>query len=171
MKKSKSSRIVIVSSWIAHFVKININNFNSYSNWFISKLRLFDYATSKLYNILFANELARRLKGSGITINSIHPGWVRTEIARDFLTIFQKFSKYARDAEEGAQTSIYVALSKDIDHVTGEYFDNCRLSTMPTAAQDVVLAKKIWEVSTDCVQLSKEECTPIEHILQCPTLQ
>lgn len=161
LKKSAPSRIVNVSSASAFWAKLKVNNLNHFSLNPFAKLTVFNYANTKLCNILFTNELARRLRGSGVTVNSLHPGAVYTEINRNCGKFFLEFGKFLRyllkTSEEGSQTTIYVAVSKDLTNVSGEYFDCCKISRMPSSAQDVELAKKIWVDSEKFVNLSDEE--------------
>jgi len=159
LKKSAPSRIVNVSSIASTWAKLDINNLNAFNDGNTT------YANSKLCNVLFTNELARKLKGSGVETNSLHPGFVHTEIGRGLPTFIKlpltAFAKTLfRTSEEGAQTSIYVAVSKDVQGVSGEYYDNCRVGWLPSmakAARDEGLAKKLWEKSEEFVKLNAAE--------------
>ncbi len=109
------------------------------------------YCRSKLYNSLFTRELARRFKDTGVTANSLHPGFVATRFADEGRGItasaFRLLKNLALTPEEGAKTLIYLATSADIASVTGKYFHNC-VSTIPTpAAQDDEIAKRLWSES------------------------
>ncbi|KAF5302797.1 hypothetical protein FQA39_LY01977 [Lamprigera yunnana] len=161
LKKSKPSRIVNVSSRAAHFAKLDTQNLNYFCTNLLEKLTMFNYANTKLCNVLFTNELARRLQGSGVSANSLHPGVIVTNIGRNInfdLTFFTSRVLFLfKTAEHGAQTSIYVAVSKDIKNVTGEYFDDCSIGWMPSAARDKKLAIRVWEESERLVKLTKEE--------------
>jgi len=96
--------------------------------------RINAYSHSKLANILFTNELARRLKDSNITANSLHPGVCRTEVIRYMLGRYQIILKsilflimpiwwcLTKNLEQSAQTSIYLATDRHLDHITGKYF-------------------------------------------------
>ncbi len=115
------------------------------------------YSRSKLANILFTNELARRLAGSGVTANSLHPGTVATGFARDddakgFLAFGVKIIKpFILTPEKGARTSVYLATSPDVADVTGQYFVKCQARTPSPAAQDVAAATLLWSVSEELV--------------------
>jgi NAD(P)-dependent dehydrogenase (short-subunit alcohol dehydrogenase family) len=115
------------------------------------------YGESKLANILFTTELARRLDGTGVTVNAVHPGTVATRYGRDGDTkgVFAfglKVSKpFMLTPEKGARTSVYVASSPDVDGVTGQYFAKCRIKTPTKAAQDAAAAKRLWDVSEELV--------------------
>jgi NAD(P)-dependent dehydrogenase (short-subunit alcohol dehydrogenase family) len=114
------------------------------------------YGHSKLANVLFSNELARRWKDVGVTSNALNPGNVRSRITRNnvFLNFLHR-SPLARliimSEEEGARTSLYVATSPDLEGVTGRYFDKVRESRASKAARDPEAAKRLWEVSDHLV--------------------
>ncbi|KAB0799020.1 hypothetical protein PPYR_06900 [Photinus pyralis] len=163
LKKSKPSRIVHVSSSSVSHGQIHLDNLNYFSNSRIARLTFSNYGQSKLCNLSTTNELAKRLRGSGITVNSLDPGAVQTEITRDLNIITQKLYQYLasffKNSEEGAQTSIYLATSDDVQDVTGKYFYNCALSEMPSTAIDSSVNRKVWEKSAELVQLPKKEST------------
>lgn len=153
LRKSAPSRVIIVSSVLHKFGNINdLNNEN------ISYMRL--YANSKLCNVLFSNELARRLEGTGVVVNSLNPGQVNTSLYRS--TGIEKLRSlvlytFFKSPTEGAQTSIYVAVSEDCDQVTGRYFSDCSEANMSYKARDKNMAEKLWEVSEEMVKLRPEE--------------
>ena len=111
------------------------------------------YARSKLANILFTRELARRLAGSNITANAVHPGGVRTNItangdARGFLRwSWILLRPFLMSPEKGAATSLFVATSPELDGVSGEYFARQRRARTSAAAQDDAAAKQLWSQS------------------------
>ncbi len=115
------------------------------------------YGRSKLANILFTNELARRLSGTGVTANSLHPGTVATGYARDgdasgFLAFGVKVIKpFILTPEKGARTSVYLASSPEVAEVTGEYFVKCKPRTPSPAARDEAAAARLWSVSEELV--------------------
>lgn len=110
------------------------------------------YSRSKLCNILFNRELARRLSGSGVTANALHPGFVATRFGNDSGGIVRAVLKVAKpigaiSPEEGAQTIIYLASSPAVAAVSGEYFYECK-PAMPTAeARNDEDAKRLWDIS------------------------
>jgi len=114
------------------------------------------YGHSKLANVLFSNELARRWKDVGITSNALNPGNVRSRITRNnvFLNALHR-SSLARliimSEAEGAQTSLYVATSPELEGVTGRYFDKQKETRPSKASRDADAAKRLWEVSEDFV--------------------
>jgi NAD(P)-dependent dehydrogenase (short-subunit alcohol dehydrogenase family) len=110
------------------------------------------YSRTKLMNLLFTRELARRLDGTGVTVNAVHPGFVASRFSRDGDTKFMGMGMaiarpFAHSPESGAQTSIYVASSPDLDGVTGQYFAKRRLSQPSSAARDDAAAARLWELS------------------------
>jgi NAD(P)-dependent dehydrogenase (short-subunit alcohol dehydrogenase family) len=115
------------------------------------------YSRSKLANILFTNELARRLAGTGVTANSVHPGTVASGFARDhdatgFLAFGIKVIKpFILTPEQGARTSVYVASSPELAGVTGQYFVRCRPKTPSSAARDEAAAALLWSISEQLV--------------------
>jgi len=109
------------------------------------------YGRSKLCNILFTRELARRLAGTGITANCLHPGFVATRFGNQSGGIIslaiRAAQNFALTPEQGAETIIYLASSPDVDGVTGEYFHKCRTTTPSKAAQNDDDARRLWDVS------------------------
>lgn len=109
------------------------------------------YGRSKLMNILFTRELARRLAGSGVTANCLHPGFVATRFAdaSGGLTslMVKGAKKFALTPAEGAKTLIYLASSAEVDGVTGKYFEKCKEATPTAEAQNDADARRLWEIS------------------------
>lgn len=116
------------------------------------------YARTKLANILFTLELARRLEGKGVTANSLHPGTVASGFARDddasgFLAFGVKLIKpFVLTPEKGARTSVYLASSPEVAGVTGRYFVKCKERTPSPAARNEAAAGLLWSVSEELVQ-------------------
>ncbi len=120
------------------------------------------YGQSKLANILFTLELARRLEGSGVTANSLHPGTVRTGYgadgdARGLLAFGIKIAgPFFLSPAKGARTSIYLASSPEVAGVSGEYFVKCRPKEPRRWAQDPDAARRLWQVSEELVGLAPQ---------------
>ena len=113
---------------------------------------------SKLANILFSNELARRLAGTGVTSNSLHPGSVDTRIwagapvwAKPVIQIL--FRPFFISAAEGARYIIALVTRPELSGVTGKYFEKDELSTPSPLATNEALARRLWEVSASMVHL------------------
>ncbi len=116
------------------------------------------YSRSKLANVLFTSELARRLEGKGVTVNALHPGAVATHIwshapaiARPLLAVAKLFMI---SPEEGGDRIVYLATSPEVEGKTGGYYEKNRLVTPARLACDATLASRLWTVSTDLVHLT-----------------
>ena len=112
------------------------------------------YARSKLANILFTNELARRLDGKGAVAFSVHPGMVATRIAQDGdsrlgALIWKAMASRMRTAKQGAATVLYAATATDIEQHTGGYLSDERLAEPDEAALDVIASARLWDQSVD----------------------
>jgi retinol dehydrogenase 12 len=109
------------------------------------------YGRSKLANILFTRELARRLAGTGVTANCLHPGFVATRFGENNGSLFRVAltiaKRFALTPEQGAETIVYLASSPDVASTTGGYFVKCRVATPTKAAQDDAAARRLWEES------------------------
>ncbi len=109
------------------------------------------YGQSKLANILFTRELARRLEGSGVTANCLHPGFVATSFTAGEGWIYWAMRQLARVAaitpDEGAKTTIYLATSPEVEGVSGGYFAKCRPAKGTPASRDEAAARRLWELS------------------------
>jgi NAD(P)-dependent dehydrogenase (short-subunit alcohol dehydrogenase family) len=118
------------------------------------------YKTSKLLNILFTYELARRLAGSGVTANCLSPGFVRTELGREATGTFGVFLRLARpfqtSPEAGAQTSVYLAASPEVAQVSGRYFEKSTPAESSALSRDPAAAQRLWQLSTELSGLDAE---------------
>jgi NAD(P)-dependent dehydrogenase (short-subunit alcohol dehydrogenase family) len=107
------------------------------------------YSRSKLANILFTRELARRLEGTGVTANSLHPGFVATRFGDNngglSSLVIGVLKKFAISPEKGAETIIYMATAEEPAATTGQYFHKCRTVTPSKPAQDDQAAKRLWQ--------------------------
>ena len=117
------------------------------------------YSKSKLCNILFNRELARRIAGSGVTANCLHPGFVATRFGDDSGGLMRTVLKVAKpigaiSPEEGAQTIIYLASSPQVNNVSGEYFYECKPATPTAEARNDGDAKRLWEISATIAGLN-----------------
>ena len=155
--QTRGSRIVIVTSMAHAMGKLDFDDLqlnNSYKT-------MGAYSRSKLCNLLYMQELDRRLEGTGTTVNCVHPGAVATNISagdRDLgvsikkLNIFQKIaSKFIKTPEQGAATIVYVATSKDTANISGKYWANMKIHKTRAITHDRALADQLWQVSEDLI--------------------
>jgi retinol dehydrogenase-12 len=154
IKASAPARIINVSSNAHASGKIEFDNLQGERQY---GPRAYD--NSKLANILFTMELARRLKGTGVTVNALHPGFVATGFAKNngkviaaLVSIFAPL--VARSPAKGAETSIYLASSSSVESITGEYFYDSHVVPAAPQATDMVVARKLWDVSAELVHLA-----------------
>lgn len=118
------------------------------------------YNQSKLANVLFTYELARRLAGTGVTANALHPGVVRTGFGQQdpgrFMTLLTGVvAPFMKTPEQGARTSLHLATSPAVAGVTGSYFANAEPQRSSPLSYDEGLARTLWRVSADLVGLSE----------------
>ncbi|KAM0730630.1 Retinol dehydrogenase 14 [Formica fusca] len=157
LKRSKPSRIVVVASELYRLASLNLNNLNPTSSW-----PAYVYYVSKYANIVFTLELARRLEGSGVTANCLHPGMIYSGIWRTvppvLSTILYLIGKaFFKTPVQGAQTSIYVTVSDELNGVSGKYFMDCAEHGLSNAAKDPAKGKKLWELSELMVKLEPSD--------------
>jgi NAD(P)-dependent dehydrogenase (short-subunit alcohol dehydrogenase family) len=145
---SAPSRIVNVSSDAHVGMRLDLDDLN-YTR---GRYRPFvAYGRSKLMNILFTRELARRLEGTRVTANAMHPGFVRSGFGQNNPGFLGKFIKlgqvFARTPERGAQTLVYLATSPEVEGVSGKYFHDEAQGRTSGAAKDMEVARRLWDVS------------------------
>ncbi len=144
IRASAPARIVNVSSTAHKQTRMRFDDLEGNGRW--SSLQT--YAQGKLANIFFTRELARRLEGSGVTVNALHPGVVRTRLFDKMPGPFRKlFGLFMISPEKGAQTSIYLATSPEVEGVSGEYFIKKKVARTSKHARDMEVARRLWEVS------------------------
>jgi NAD(P)-dependent dehydrogenase (short-subunit alcohol dehydrogenase family) len=116
------------------------------------------YGRSKLANILFTRALAKRLEGATVTATCLHPGFVRTSIARDMgaipRSLFGLMSPFIRSPQKGAQTLVYLATSPQVQGASGGYYFDCKLTQPSPAAEDDQAAEQLWQVSKQLVGIA-----------------
>lgn len=149
IKKSAPVRIVNVSSWEhfrAKYDNQNLQGEKEYAGWDA-------YNRSKLYNILFTYELARKLKDDNVTVNTVHPGWVKTAIGKNngplakiALPLMQL---KAMPAEEGAKPCIYLCTSPEVHGVTGKYYDKMVCTPSSDESCNTDNAHDLWQISCE----------------------
>jgi len=154
IKASAPARIINVSSNAHTSGKIDFDNLQGELNY---SPRAYD--NSKLANILFTIELARRLEGTGVTVNALHPGFVATGFAKNngkvIAALVSLFAPLvARSPAKGAETPIYLASSPSVEAITGEYFYDSHVIPVAPQATDMAVARKLWDVSAELVHLA-----------------
>lgn len=157
MCAAASARIVIVSS-AAHMQAPtsgiefdNLDGHRGYSGWKA-------YGQSKLANILFTNELSRRLREENVTVNSLHPGLIATNLGRHMNPLIGlAFGLFGflmmKNVGQGAATSCYLATHPDLQGVTGKYFSDCKEISAHALSQSEELAKQLWQRSEQIVSV------------------
>lgn len=156
LKESQPSRIVNVSS-MGHergtIVRDDLMSERGSYSAFAA------YCQTKLANVLFTRELAKRLRTTRVTANSLHPGAIKTEIFRNasgiFLLLTPIASVFFRTPKDGAQTTIMCALDPELEQVSGKYFDNGRVKMESKAAQDDETAEWLWKTSEKLCKLNQ----------------
>ncbi|XP_076590588.1 dehydrogenase/reductase SDR family member 13-like [Chaetodon auriga] len=154
LKECEPSRVVNVSSLGHQYGKIDFDCLNTQKALGLgtSFMEVFQvYCDSKLCNVLFTHELAKRLKGTKVTCYSVHPGAIKTDLGRNTplvqivmkpLTVF-----FFKNTVQGAQTTLHCALQEGLEPLSGRYFSNCALKEPSAKAKDDAAAKKLWELS------------------------
>jgi NAD(P)-dependent dehydrogenase (short-subunit alcohol dehydrogenase family) len=147
IKQSAPARIVNVASEAHRFGTINFDDLGGERRYHTFGA----YGQSKLANILFSYELARRLAGTDVTVNCLHPGGIASGLWTNNGPLAQFIMKagrlFLKTPEQGAQTTIYLASSDKVESVTGKYYANCKEKTSNKESYDLNVARRLWDVS------------------------
>jgi NAD(P)-dependent dehydrogenase (short-subunit alcohol dehydrogenase family) len=153
IRRSEQGRIIMVSSKLHERAKPNFFDLQMEKNYSMMNA----YNCSKLYNIYYSQELSKRLLNTTTTINSLHPGLVNTEIARDikgvvgsFYTTFIK--PFFLTPEQGSRTSVHLAMSEDVRSVTGKYFVKCKEAEVSPLAKKTEWQEQLWDISEELLE-------------------
>ncbi|XP_038128429.1 dehydrogenase/reductase SDR family member 13-like [Cyprinodon tularosa] len=155
LKDCAPSRVVTVSSTAHNWGRVDFNYLNTHKDLregtsFWDSVMI--YGDSKLCNVLFTHELAKRLQGTKVTCYSLHPGSIYTELARNKSSFVQMVLKYMgmyffKNAVQGSQTTLHCALQEGIEHLSGRYFSDCTVRKVFKKAEDDAASKKLWDIS------------------------
>ena len=146
LKAGSPSRIINVSSGAHTHASIDFDDLQAEQGYEPKQV----YSRSKLANILFTYELARRLRGTRVTANSLNPGVVATRMLDDYMGLTSGaglVSTFGAKPEEGAETSIYLASSPEVEGVTGMYFERKQARRSSRESYDEAPARRLWEIS------------------------
>ena len=153
LKSGAPSRIINVSSSAHHRAEIDFEDLQNLKRYGGFQT----YARSKLENLLFTYELAERLEGTGVTVNALHPGLVATNLMANNGAIGRVMKVLlglrGMSVEEGAQTSIYLASSPEVEGITGQYFVKQKAVQSSQASYDKSTASRLWRVSAELTGL------------------
>jgi len=143
------SRVINVSSGAHSGARLDFDDLQSERGYSATRA----YGRTKLANILFTYELARRLQGTGVTANCLHPGVIDTQLLADFMgapgTRPGGARSFGASPESGAETSIFLASSPDVERVTGKYFDDRRERRSSPESYDEAAARRLWSISEE----------------------
>lgn len=152
LKRANKARIVIVAS--GAYLMCKEINFDDLA-WEKDFKTFKTYAHSKLANMLFMYELARRTEDTNITVNALHPGEISSNLGSQNSALtrmaIKLFSPFLKSPTDGAKTSVYLASSDDVEGVTGKYFVNSKVKDVKPWAKDPPAAERLWDVSSELV--------------------
>jgi NAD(P)-dependent dehydrogenase (short-subunit alcohol dehydrogenase family) len=155
LRQSGPARVVTVSSNAQAMGRIDFDDLQGERSYSGARA----YNQSKLANVLFTYELARRLTGSAVTANALHPGVVTTSFGAEdpgrLQRLFVPFARpFMKTPAQGAATSVHLAASPDLDRVTGRFFASSKPRRSSRRSRDEAVASRLWQVSADLVGLS-----------------
>jgi retinol dehydrogenase 14 len=157
LKQNAPARVITVSSGAQSMGRIDFADLQRERSWSGQRA----YSQSKLANVLFTYELARRLDGSGVTANVLHPGVVRTGFGAEDPSRLQRWlvpfaRPFMKTPERGAATSIHLASAPDLEHVSGRYFADSRPKRSSPRSYDDAAAARLWDVSCELTGIDTE---------------
>ncbi|MFT4805116.1 MAG: NAD(P)-dependent dehydrogenase (short-subunit alcohol dehydrogenase family) [Psychroserpens sp.] len=147
LKSSDSARIINISSNAHQIANINFDDLQSEQEYKPKEV----YQRTKLCNILFTYELARQLEGTHITANCVHPGVITTKLLQAYNGGNGGFSFISKllygTPQKGAETPLYLASSSEVEGISGKYFANKKIAQSSNYANDLSVAKRLWQIS------------------------
>jgi retinol dehydrogenase 14 len=155
LQQSAAARVVTVSSNAQGMGRIDFDDLQGQRSYSGTRA----YNQSKLANVLFTYELAKKLQGTFVTANALHPGVVRTSFGAEDPASVQRFlvpfvRPFMKSPTQGAATSIHLASAPDLEHVTGRYFADSKEKRSAEGSYDQAAAARLWQVSADLVHLN-----------------
>jgi retinol dehydrogenase 14 len=152
------ARVITISSHAQAAGRIDFDDLQGQHGYSGSRA----YSQSKLANLLFTYELARRLKGTRVTANAAHPGMVNTSFGAEDPGGLQRLlvpfvRPFMKSPKQGAVTPVFLASAPELENVTGRYFVNRKTATSSKESYDVAAAARLWQVSADLVGLTAED--------------
>jgi len=152
IKAGSPARIVNVSSAAHKSATLDFDDLQNEKRY----VGFFVYCESKLANVLFTYELARRLEGTGVTANCFHPGAIATELFRHQNVLVRLGTQlFLKTPARGAETGVYLATSPEVEGVTGKYFVNKHPARSNKQSHDRAAAQRLWEISAELAGLSR----------------
>jgi retinol dehydrogenase 14 len=161
LQQSAAARVVTVSSNAQGMGRIDFDDLQGQRSYSGARA----YNQSKLANVLFTYELAKKLQGTFVTANALHPGVVRTSFGAEDPASVQRFlvpfvRPFMKSPTQGAATSIHLASAPDLEHVTGRYFADSKEKRSAEGSYDQAAAARLWQVSADLVHLNRAGDVP-----------
>lgn len=152
---SAPARVITVSSGVESMAKIDFDDLQSVRSY--NEIRA--YNTSKLANVLFTYELARRLAGTGVTANAVEPGFVKTKLKVPFP--FSLFSFMRGSAVDGARPTTFLASSAGVNGVSGKFFSSKGVATRSSKiSNDAEVAERLWQISAELTHIEADRQPP-----------
>lgn len=153
LKKSAPCRIVIVSSAYYKIARVDLNNLNP-----LNTFPFYLYYVTKTANVMFGLELAKRLRGSNISVNVLNPGMCSTAIFKKVPFPLSLFVKHSfKSAKEGAETIIMCVVSKELEGISGKYFSDCKETGLMNFVKNEATNEKFWQESAKIVNLKPSD--------------
>ena len=153
LRSSAPSRIISISSGLHERGRIDFEDPNMNRKYNGNK----SYANSKLAQVMFTYDLAKRLEGTGVTVNAVNPGLVKTHLAYDsggLMSFSKKFvDLFGKSAEKGADTAVYLATSADVQSLSGKYFEDKKPEQTSEISYDSSTAARLWRISQELTGL------------------
>ncbi len=163
LKASAPARIINVASNLHATGKLDFDDLQSVKSY--SMMGWAHYSSTKLYNMLFTFELARRLHGTQVTVNCLHPGVIGTNLSRTMPKFMHRvYLAVMPKPDDGAKTSVYLATAPEVASVTGKYFVDCKVKDSSPASQDTAAAKRLWDISMAACKLSEVSTSVLQVV-------